>query len=97
MSSHVPELLNQKAGQIRVDVGKSNIRVRVRMYTYGVVCKGLWALAWEIGWCIYVVQGLIVRVSKERLEKLSSTTVVQKDFFLHHAIMCQTLFLMILF
>lgn len=85
MSSDVPQLLSQKAEQICVDVGKSNIRVCVRMYTYSVVHKGLWVLAWEIGWCIYAVQGLIVLVSKERLEKLNLGIVAQllfkKPFF----------------
>lgn len=41
MSSDVPEILNQKAGQMHVDVGKSDIRVRVRKYAYGIVHKGI--------------------------------------------------------
>lgn len=56
MSSDAPELLNQKTGEIRVDVGKNNIRVHVRMYTYEVVCYRLWVLAWEVECCVYVAQ-----------------------------------------
>ena len=67
---------------------KSNIRIPVRMciYIYGVVRKGLCVMTLEIGWYIYVVQGLMVLVSKERDYRKAkfwnySTTVVQKEFF----------------
>lgn len=90
MSLVIPELLSQKAGQVHVDAGKGDTGVHIRMYTYTVGRKRLQVLAWEVGWCMYFVQGLVILVSKERLEKLTLGIVAQlffeKTFFPHHPI-----------
>lgn len=45
VSSDVPELLSQKAGQVHIDVEKKNFEVCVKLYIYGLLHKGLWVLA----------------------------------------------------